>query len=270
MVYVDRLKKEWVLVCTDSPSRRNSMKGIQQRTEQHNRFSKKMKLSPKDKTNSPKEFIPHREKVVERPTPPWGRFISPGENDADGFRKCSSRKRAFSPRGEFTSLNGKITGKFNSLRKKAGERHVYPLRPMFPKCGPISPRYRIKFTKDNFKSPRGRLFSSKEKIVDNFTFPTNLARERHVSPAIPVFLRGRHNFPREEVVEKEKPVRCIIPPMVSSGQRWHVVQYKKFPQRLSKTQKRRMHKQRATDRRQLIDVPMEIQKEDAMELEKVK
>ena len=31
-----------------------------------------------------------------------------------------------------------------------------------------------------------------------------------------------------------------------------------------------MQRQRATNRRQLIDVPMEIQKEDAMELEKLK
>ena len=47
-------------------------------------------------------------------------------------------------------------------------------------------------------------------------------------------------------------------------------QHKKFPQRLSKTQKRRMQRQRAADRRQLIDVLVEIQKEDSMELEKVK
>ena len=106
--------------------------------------------------------------------------------------------------------------------KKARERHVYPLRPMFPKGGPISPRYRIKFIKDNFTSQRGRFFSSKEKIADNFTSPRNLTRERHVSSSIHVFLRGRPSSPREEV-EKENPMRCIIPPMVSQGQRWHVV-----------------------------------------------
>ena len=65
-------------------------------------------------------------------------------------------------------------------------------------------------------------------------------------------------------------MRCIIPHVVSPSQRWHVVQHKNFSQRLSKTQKRGMQMQRTTDRRQLIDVPMEIQKEDAMELEKVK
>ena len=46
----------------------------------------------------------------------------------------------------------------------------------------------------------------------------------------------------------ERHVRCIIPPRVSPGQRWHVVQHKKFLQRLSRTQKRRMQRQKATDR----------------------
>ena len=65
-------------------------------------------------------------------------------------------------------------------------------------------------------------------------------------------------------------MRCIIPPMVSSGQRWHVAQHKKFPQRLSRTQKRRMQRQRAVDRMQLIDVPYKTLLEKAMELWKVK
>ena len=49
-----------------------------------------------------------------------------------------------------------------------------------------------------------------------------------------------------------------------------MVLHKNFPQRLSGTQKMRMQSQRVADRRQLIDVPMEIQEEDVMELEKVK
>ena len=53
----------------------------------------------------------------------------------------------------------------------------------------------------------------------------------------------------------ERLVRCIIPPKASPSQRWHIVHHKKFPQRLSRTQKRRMQKQRVVDRRQLIDVP---------------
>ena len=94
---------------------------------------------------------------------------------------------------------------------------------MFPKGGPISPRYIMKVTRDNFTSPRGRFFSSREKITDNFTSPRNLAMERNVSLTRPVFLRARPSSPREEVAEKEKLVRCIILPVVSPGQRWHVV-----------------------------------------------
>ena len=199
------------------------MKGIQRGTEQYNRFSKQRKHPPKGKTNSFEEFVPPREKVVERPTPPWGRFIFPRENDAGKSRECSSRKKSFSPRGKFTPLNDKIVGKVNSLREKVGERHVYPLGPMFPKGGPISPRYRMKLTKDNFTSSRGRFFSSRKKIADTFSSPRNLAGERHVSLAILVFLRGRPSSPREKVAEKEKPVRCIIPLVVSPSQMWLVV-----------------------------------------------
>ena len=61
LVRVDRLKNEWVTVCTDPPSGRNSIKGIQHGTKQHNRLSKKIKLSPKGKMNSLEEFIPPKE-----------------------------------------------------------------------------------------------------------------------------------------------------------------------------------------------------------------
>ena len=128
----------------------------------------------------------------------------------------------------------------------------------------------MKFTRENFTCLRGGFLSLREKIADNFTSPRNLVGERQVSPARLVFLKGRPSSLSEEVVEKEKPVRCIIPHVVSLGQRWHVVQHKKFPYRLFKTQKKRMQRQRAVDRWQLINVPVEIQKEDAMKLENVK
>ena len=71
---------------------------------------------------------------------------------------------------------------------------------------------------------------------DKFTSPKDMVGNKPV-------------FSREKVVEMENPVRCIIPPRVSLGQRWHVVQHKKFPQRPSRTQKKRMQKQRAVDKR---------------------
>ena len=49
-----------------------------------------------------------------------------------------------------------------------------------------------------------------------------------------------------------------------------MVQHKKFPQRLSRTQKRRMQRQRAADKMQLIDVPDKTLLEEDMKLEKVK
>ena len=42
-------------------------------------------------------------------------------------------------------------------------------------------------------------------------------------------------FSKKKVAEMERPVRSIIPLKVSLCQRWHVVQHKKFPQRMSKT-----------------------------------
>ena len=51
--------------------------------------------------------------MQKRTTSSWGRFTAPGENEASRFRECSSRKRAFSPRGKFIPLNDKAVGKEN-------------------------------------------------------------------------------------------------------------------------------------------------------------
>ena len=116
---VDMLNKEWSTVCTDPTSRSNSVKGIQQGAEQHNQFSREMRLSLKGKMNSLGDgFVPLREKAVERPAPPWGRFIASRKNDVGRFRECSSRRKAFSPRGKFTPPNDKVVGKVIVSRKK--------------------------------------------------------------------------------------------------------------------------------------------------------
>ena len=47
------------------------------------------------------------------------------------------------------------------------------------------------------------------------------------------------------------PPRFAGPPLVSSGQKWHVVQHKKFPQKLNITQKRMMQRQKAMEKRKL-------------------
>ena len=53
----------------------------------------------------------------------------------------------------------------------------------------------------------------------------------------------------------------IISPIVSSVQGWHVVRYKKFP-KLTRTQKRRMQRQRAMDKRCLNETSKEAPKEE--------
>ena len=76
--------------------------------------------------NSPRDgFVPLKEKAVERPTPPQGRFIAPRENDADRFKECSSRNKAFSPKGKFTPPNDKVIGKVIVPRNKANKL-VFP------------------------------------------------------------------------------------------------------------------------------------------------
>ena len=45
--------------------------------------------------------------------------------------------------------------------------------------------------------------------------------------------------------------RFVVPPTISPVQDWHVVQHKKFPPKLTITQKRRIQRQRAMQKRQL-------------------
>ena len=64
---------------------------------------------------------------------------------------------------------------------------------------------------------------------ENFTSPKDMVGNKPI-------------FGRERVVEMERLVRCIIPPKVSPSKIWHVVRHKNFPQRLFRTQKRRMQR----------------------------
>ena len=54
-------------------------------------------------------------------------------------------------------------------------------------------------------------------------------------------------FPKKHF-QKNSP-RFIVPPKVAPGNQWHRVQHKKFPQSLTRTQKRRLQRQRALERR---------------------
>ena len=57
-------------------------------------------------------------------------------------------------------------------------------------------------------SSRGKFTLVNDKIVGKVNSPRKKARERHVSLGRLVLPRGRPNYLREEVVEKEKPMRC--------------------------------------------------------------
>ena len=82
-------------------------------------------------------FVPSREKVVEKPTLPRGRFTAPRENDAGRSKERFSRNRVFSTRGEFAPPNDKVMGKVTVQRNKAN-KPVFPKKRaegIFPRCG---------------------------------------------------------------------------------------------------------------------------------------
>ena len=103
------------------------------------------------------------------------------------------------PKGRFFSSREKIADNFTSLREKTCERHIPPVRPILLGGGPSSLSYRMMSHRDKFTYPKDMVGINK-----------------------PV-------FSKERVVEMERPMRCIIPPKVSPGKKWHIVQHKKFP-----------------------------------------
>ena len=201
LVCVDKLKKEWSAVYTYPPSVRNLVKGIQHGTKQRNRFSKEMRLSLKGKMNSlGDDFVPPREKAVERPTPPWGRFTALRENDADKFRECSLRNKTFSLWDKFTPPHDKVVGKVTVLSKKAN-KPVFPrkrAKVRFPRGGcedrvvPLSKRRFL--PKDRITLPKGRFFPLREKIADNFMSSREKAGEGHVPLVRLVFAKRWTEF----------------------------------------------------------------------------
>ena len=57
-----------------------------------------------------------------------------------------------------------------------------------------------------------------------------------------VFPKNRHTFPEGKGMNNSRrkiPPRFVVPPPISPGEKWHVVQHKKFPQMVTKTQKKK-------------------------------
>ena len=71
-------------------------------------------------------------------------------------------------------------------------------------------------------------------------------------------------------LRRKIPPRFAVSPPVSPGQEWNVVQHKKFPQKLTKTQKRIMQIQRDMAKSQLDEAPKEAPKKKTKESEKLK
>ena len=70
--------------------------------------------------------------------------------------------------------------------------------------------------------------------------------------------------------KRKIPPRFVVPPPISPGQELHMVKHKKFPQKLTITQKRIMQRQRAMEKRQLNEVPKEALEKKTKESEKLK
>ena len=67
------------------------------------------------------------------------------------------------------------------------------------------------------------------------------------------------------------PLRFVIPTLVPPEQKWYGVQHKKFPQKLTRTQKRRIQRSRAVEKRKLPKkMPQEKPKEVKNRREEVK
>ena len=65
-----------------------------------------------------------------------------------------------------------------------------------------------------------------------------------------------HTFLKEKGMNTSRrkiPPRFVGPPPVSPVQKWHMVQHKKFPKKLTRTQKRSMPRLRAMEKRQLLE-----------------
>ena len=85
-----------------------------------------------------------------------------------------------------------------------------------------------------------------------------------------VFPKERHTFPEgkgRNTLRRKIPPRFVVPPSVPPKQKWHVVQHKKFPQKLNRSQKRRMRILRAMEKKKLLE---EMPQENPKEVENLK
>ena len=101
------------------------------------------------------------------------------------------------------------------------------------------------------------------------------AKNKKFSKENNVSSKERHVFPNKkgmnDPLRRKIPQRFIVPSTISLVQEWLIVQYRKFPQKLTITQKMRMPRQRAMEKRQLLGEMLEGNPKEVKNLkEKVK
>ena len=75
-------------------------------------------------------------------------------------------------------------------------------------------------------------------------------KEKNVPP------KERHTFPEgngKNTSKRKLPPRFVVPSPVPPEQKWHLLHDKKFPQKLTRTQRRRMQKLRVMEKRKLLE-----------------
>ena len=85
-------------------------------------------------------------------------------------------------------------------------------------------------TKENEKNGRYP-YHSKQEIKKKKS-----SKGKNVSP------KERHIFSERKgmnTLRRKIPPRFVVPPPISLGKAWHVVQHKEFPQKLTRTQKKK-------------------------------
>ena len=99
---------------------------------------------------------------------------------------------------------------------------------------------------------KGKVSTTKEKEKSRM-HPYHSKKEKP-SKGKNVSLKERHSFLERKGMNTSRrkiPLRFVISPPVLPGQKWHVVQHKKFPQKLTRTQKRKIQRLRAMEKRKL-------------------
>ena len=141
-------------------------------------------------------------------------------------------------------------GKKEVIKKPPGEKEA-----MVIDENPFPPAASINITAIDSRAmltaKKARRFSPSARVrkvwipKQYFTYKNDLVAKERVSAARE-WKKGMNDPSKRKISQI-----FIVPPIISPLQEWHVVQHKKFPQKLTRTRKRKMHRQSAMEKRQL-------------------